>query len=252
MNDSEIALKAMQAGAQDYLIKGDFTGDSIIRVIQYSIERKQGEAELQKSRQLLHEAERLSHTGAWEWDLESGLINVSDEWMRIHGVEKHHFTTDELIKIAHPDDVPTIQESWKAVFEKHSEYNIEHHIIRQNDGQERIIQAYGRLIIDQKGNPEKLIGVASDITERKEIENNLQAQEDKFKRFFDTNPNATFVWKALDGDFVLAESNEASQEITSGKASNFLGLRASEIYADIPFMVEKLNTCYQSKKNDKV
>ncbi len=238
----------MQNGAQDYLIKGDFSSDSIIRVIQYSIERKQGEAELQKSRQLLHEAERLTHTGAWEWDMESGLLTMSDEWMRIHGVDKRHFTTDELSKIAHPDDVSAVQEAWKAVLEKQSDYNIEHRIIRQNDGQERIIQAYGKLVMDQEGSPEKLIGVASDVTERKEIENNLQAQEDKFKRFFDTNPNATFVWKALDGDFVLTESNEASLEITSGKASNFLGLRASEIYADLPFMVEKLNACYRSKE----
>jgi PAS domain S-box-containing protein len=248
MNDSEIALKAMQAGAQDYLIKGDFTGDSIIRVIQYSIERKLGEAELQRSRQLLHEAERISQTGAWEWNLKTDQWTMSDEWMRIHGVSNRHYSTDDLIKIAHPEDIPAINQALKDAVSGKQAYDIEHRIIRQNDQEERIIQVYGKVTFDQEGRPEKLIGVAHDITERKETEIILQAQEDKFKRFFDTNPSATFVWKALDGDFVLTESNEASLEITSGKASNFLGLRASEIYADLPFMVEKLHACYQSKE----
>ena len=230
LKNADTAIEAMQAGAQDYLLKGDFTNETLIRVIRYAIERKQVEAELQKSRQLLHEAESISHTGAWEWDLESGVLTMSDEWMRIHGADRRNYTTDDLTKIAHPDDVPTIHKAWNAVLDGHGEYNVEHRIIRQNDGQERIIQAYGKLFVTQEGHPKKLIGVASDITERKEIEKNLQAQEDKFKKFFNTNPSATFVWKALDGDFVLTESNQASLEMTSGKASDFLGLRASEIY----------------------
>jgi two-component system, cell cycle sensor histidine kinase and response regulator CckA len=49
MSDETLALKAMQAGAQDYLIKGRVSGgDLLMRSIRYAIERKRAEAVLQK------------------------------------------------------------------------------------------------------------------------------------------------------------------------------------------------------------
>lgn len=47
--DEETAIKALQAGAQDYLIKGQFDGRLLTRVIQYAIERKQTEKDLRES-----------------------------------------------------------------------------------------------------------------------------------------------------------------------------------------------------------
>ena len=40
LNDTEMAVKAMQAGAQDYLVKGEFAGDFLTRILRYAIERK--------------------------------------------------------------------------------------------------------------------------------------------------------------------------------------------------------------------
>jgi DNA-binding response OmpR family regulator len=45
----ETGIKAVQAGAQDYLIKGQFDGRLLTRVIQYAIERKQTERDLRES-----------------------------------------------------------------------------------------------------------------------------------------------------------------------------------------------------------
>src|SRR5919199_1671354 len=48
-DDEEVALRALQLGAQDYLVKGRGGGDSIARVIRYSIERERAEEELRQS-----------------------------------------------------------------------------------------------------------------------------------------------------------------------------------------------------------
>ncbi len=54
MNDETLALKAMQAGAQDYLVKGQVSGgDLLMRSIRYAIERKRVESALQKREQEL-------------------------------------------------------------------------------------------------------------------------------------------------------------------------------------------------------
>jgi diguanylate cyclase (GGDEF)-like protein len=74
MQDELLAVKAVQEGAQDYLIKGRVDGDSLGRSINYAIERKQSEVEL--ARKAMHDPltglpnralflDRLVHAAAW-------------------------------------------------------------------------------------------------------------------------------------------------------------------------------------------
>jgi signal transduction histidine kinase len=51
LNDPEVSTRAVQAGAQDFLIKGDGDGDVIARAIRYSIERKRTEAMLVEAKE---------------------------------------------------------------------------------------------------------------------------------------------------------------------------------------------------------
>lgn len=49
MDDEDTALQSMQMGAQDYLVKGQFTGDLLIRSIRYAIERKRVAEDLRRA-----------------------------------------------------------------------------------------------------------------------------------------------------------------------------------------------------------
>ena len=53
LDDEEIAFKALQAGAQDYLVKGQMDGRLLVRSIRYAIERKNIREALTKERDLL-------------------------------------------------------------------------------------------------------------------------------------------------------------------------------------------------------
>ncbi len=48
-DDEGIAIKALQAGAQDYLFKGKIDSQLLARSLRYAIERKRGELELQRA-----------------------------------------------------------------------------------------------------------------------------------------------------------------------------------------------------------
>jgi DNA-binding response OmpR family regulator len=57
LGDQELALQVMQAGAQDYLVKGEIDSHLLARALRYAIERQQAEKAL---RQALDEAQRRS------------------------------------------------------------------------------------------------------------------------------------------------------------------------------------------------
>lgn len=56
LDNEKIGVKAVRKGAQDYLIKGKITADSLSRSVRYSIERKRMEVELQKARDIAEAA----------------------------------------------------------------------------------------------------------------------------------------------------------------------------------------------------
>lgn len=53
LDDETVAIKAMQEGAQDYLVKGQVDGDLLRRAIRYAIERQQSRETLQQQKELL-------------------------------------------------------------------------------------------------------------------------------------------------------------------------------------------------------
>lgn len=52
LNDETVALKAVQEGAQDYLVKGPLANAILVRAIRYAIERKRLEEQLLQSQKM--------------------------------------------------------------------------------------------------------------------------------------------------------------------------------------------------------
>lgn len=136
-------------------------------------ERKQSEEITKKAYGLLKTAEKLAHIGSWECDIAKDKFTMSDEWVRIHGVTNNNLTMDELIPIAHPDDVKAIEKNFKEALDGLRTYDLIHRIIRQDNGEERIVHAKGIVSFDKQGKPFKVLGTVQDITERRLVEKEL-------------------------------------------------------------------------------
>jgi len=54
-DDEKLAVQALQEGVQDYLVKGQFDGGTLVRSIRYSIERQNILAELEEARKIEHQ-----------------------------------------------------------------------------------------------------------------------------------------------------------------------------------------------------
>lgn len=153
-------------------------GTPVCRVVLNDItERKTFEKDLKRYRELIEKAESVARVGAWEWDLRSDHWTFSNEWLRIHGRSQHTASTAELMHIAHPDDIETIDACLRAAFDEGKPYDLEHRIIREADGEIRWVHARGELTRDEDERPIILRGAAQDITEKKQAERNLLRQQ---------------------------------------------------------------------------
>lgn len=79
-NNREQGVKAVGAGAQDYLVKGEFDLTYLARVLRFSMERKQILSRLE-------EAQQIAKVGNWEMRPEQDYFYASKEVYRILGVE---------------------------------------------------------------------------------------------------------------------------------------------------------------------
>ena len=145
--------------------------------------------ELKKTEQALRESEmrqRLAIENAgmvtWDLDLTSGISIWSDSNFRLLGYEPipgGRATREMWYSRVHPEDRSHVDEAFQRAQRDHSLYNPEVRIIKADTGEVRWLSLLGRFIYDMDGNATRLIGVGSDITERKQAaqeRNKLQAQ----------------------------------------------------------------------------
>ena len=140
-------------------------------------ERRKAADDFERKRRLLEEAERLAGVGAWEWEMVEDRFYVSDEWVRIHGTDASQLSREALLPIAHPEDRDAIFRALNDAMEKGVPYEIVHRIVRPNDGEERIIRAYGTVERDASGKPIRMYGAGHDVTEQKRSEEALRQSE---------------------------------------------------------------------------
>jgi PAS domain S-box-containing protein len=142
-------------------------------------ERKRAEEALRQSEVYLTEAQRLSHTGSWAFDLASDkYVYVSEEDYRIWGFDPREGspTGEAVLQRIHPED----RNRWKAKFEKslrEKTDSFDDYRIVLPDGTVKHIYTIRHPVLNDAGDVIKLVGTTADITERRHSEQALRRSE---------------------------------------------------------------------------
>ncbi|MDH6055683.1 hybrid sensor histidine kinase/response regulator [Umezakia ovalisporum] len=94
LNDETLALRAMHEGAQDYLIKGQVTGDLLVRSMRYAIERQRSENALRQSEERFRVALKNSPIFVFNQDINlyyTWVYNPMSGWTSQQMLGKHDF-----------------------------------------------------------------------------------------------------------------------------------------------------------------
>jgi PAS domain S-box-containing protein len=177
--DEAMALKALQQGAQDYLLKGEIDGRTLVRAIRYAIERKRAEHAFRSAEQWLAVTADAAKIGIWDWNLNSGLVMRSRYHMRLLGLAEGSElggTFEAFRECVHPDDREAVSAKLQYSIASGIDYVHEFRVIWP-DGSEHWLEGRASVSFDDHGKPARLLGTIMDATQRKHDEAAARARE---------------------------------------------------------------------------
>ncbi len=183
----ELGLAAVKAGAQDFLVKGDFDAEELSKTLKYSIERKNVLSRLEQ-------AQRFAHIGNWTYQPTRQNFAASDEIYRIYGyIPNEIVLTFDIFK----DHV--LKSDWRSLLSMFKEMDesdarIQRDIKIYTKGKKAIrhLAVSCQKTTDSNG----LVtynGISQDISERKEAEIALTKSQKLYESIFNQTKDAIYI-----------------------------------------------------------
>jgi DNA-binding NtrC family response regulator len=186
----EVAIEALKIGATDYVLKTRLSRlvPSVLRALREATERddrRQAEQSLRRSEAFLAEAQRLSRTGSFGWNVSSGDIFWSDETFRIFEIDPATKPTVDLaLERTHPADQGFVRQTFERAATERSCFDFEHRLIMR-DGSVKCVRVVAHPSTSDEPGGLLFVGAVTDITERKRAESELQNAVDEIKNLRD-------------------------------------------------------------------
>lgn len=169
--------------------------------------RKSIENALGDEQEKLKLALNAAKMGTWNWIIETGTVEWSDEIEVIFGLPKGGFDGQysSYLSMIHPEDVSHIKASiQRALEDEDFDYFVEHRILMP-DGQTRWLEGRGNVYRNASGRAIRMAGTVVDVTERKHSEQALRQAEEKYRSMVENSAHGIFQ-STPDGQFLNMNS----------------------------------------------
>jgi PAS domain-containing protein len=158
----------------------------IICFIRDITDRKKAETESHKQKMFLQKAQEIGKIGSWELNIRKTVLLWTDENYKIFGLPLGTALTYEtFLSCVHPDDRVYVDREWKDAFDK-KPYDITHRLVV--DGKVKWVREKAELEFNENNKCIRGIGFTQDITEQRQIEEELKEAEKKFRDQYEKAP----------------------------------------------------------------
>jgi len=204
-------------------------------------QRRAAEAALRKSQNSLAEAQRIAHTGNWEYDLASGELLWSDEVYRVFEIDPSQTAAsrEAFLGAIHPQDRQQVERAYREATRDLVPYKVEHRLL-MSDGRVKYVEESCEISSDARGRAVSVIGTIQDITSRKAAENLQRINEQVFHSASDRIAVVTL-------DYVYQIASKAYCEDYALNEHAILGLSVSEVVGRERFETSvkpRLDACF--------
>jgi len=160
---------------------------------------KEAEEALQKSEERLKYTMEAIDDGYWDWDIPSGQTHFNPRLYTMLGYEPYEFpqSYETFLSLLHPDDHERLNAALSDQFHQVSPlYSIEFRL-RKKSGEYLWILSRGKVVVwDDDQKPLRMVGTHTDISHRKEVEDELRESEMRYRSLIDNVPDIILVHHA--------------------------------------------------------
>ena len=171
------------------------------------------------SEKRLHQALEAAKDGMWDWDLQTHKLYFSPGYAALLGIHPDALGDDaqQWLQRLHADDRASFDRNLeqRLAARNPAPYEVNYRLLHE-DGSYRWIQSRGRLLLDDHGQAERLIGTASDITQRRKDEDSLR----QAAAVFDATQEGVLV---TDAQQRIVHCNPAFTRITGYSQAEIIG-----------------------------
>jgi PAS domain S-box-containing protein len=188
----------------------DFTG-RIVRLrgtAQDINERRLAERELALANDRLRLAMESAKSVGWDRDVKTGRDTLFGDLQSVFGIPSEVFEgrVEDFYRYVHPNDRGRVLETINDAMENKEPYAAEFRILWP-DGTVRWVAAKGKFYYSSEGEPERLLGMAVDITERKLAEEGLRESEERLRLAAQAGKMYAFDWDVLTDVIIRSEES---------------------------------------------
>jgi PAS domain S-box-containing protein len=147
--------------------KNDESGDfEFVGAVTDITDRKRADEALMRSEGYLAQAQRLTQSGSWAWNVHTGARFWSQETFRIFGYdfEKMKPTWSDILERVHPEDRPAIVEKAKLETTLREDSEFDWRIVLP-DGRIKHLHSIAHPVMDVSGEVTEIVGTLMDVTE---------------------------------------------------------------------------------------
>ncbi len=195
-------------------------------------DQRQVEARLLHSDMYLAEAQRLSETGSFGWNVATGELIWSEETFRIFQCDRTiKPTLNILIQRVHPEDRDLVRRTIDIASREGKDFDHEYRLLLP-DGAVKHVRALARASSDATGNVE-FVGAVTDVTATQQAAEELRHSEQQFRDFAETASD--WFWEAGPDHRLVSVSRKSTA--VSGNVG--VGMAIWEAVSDVEEEPEK-------------
>ena len=139
--------------------------------------RKRVEQALRISEERYARAISAGKVGVWEWNIQTNEVYIDSNLKAMLGYKDEEIANQfsNWLRFVHSDDIGLVKAEINAYLEELiPKYEIEHRMLHKNGGAYSFLTR-GTVVRDEEGIPAFMAGSSTDITARKQVENQLKA-----------------------------------------------------------------------------